>query len=148
MREKILQWILSLSEGDYTLDDHIHARRLNEFTQELKNIISGGVPGVDVTFSSDYRKIRIVKTTPEEKVQRGEDWSEELDDHERFFGSVGLPPEPYKMNGATTIHSIKRMVDGHLAVLRRHNGNKHFEPHLIRVRQLREQVERNPGSIS
>jgi len=67
-----------------------------------------------------------------------EDWSDEIEELEKYFDSIKLPNGPIYLNDCTTISDISIFIDSHLAIVKSNNGKQKFKPYLERLRELKE----------
>ena len=65
-----------------------------------------------------------------------EDWSNEIEELEKYFDSIELPNEPIYLNDCTTISDISIFIDSHLAIVKSNNGKEKFKPYLDRLKVL------------
>jgi hypothetical protein len=66
-----------------------------------------------------------------------DNWAKYIDDLNKIFSSITLPPGPVKLDAATTINDVKKFIESHMAIARSHNGNRFFIPYMERLYQLK-----------
>ena len=66
-----------------------------------------------------------------------QDWSDEIEELEKYFDSIELPNGPIYLNDCTTISDISIFIDSHLAIVKSNNGREKFKPYLKRLRELK-----------
>jgi hypothetical protein len=64
-------------------------------------------------------------------------WDSELDELAMFFDGIDLPAEPFRLNGHSVIIDFPTFFQNHVATLILNDGNRTFEPYLIRLRELK-----------
>jgi hypothetical protein len=64
-------------------------------------------------------------------------WTTTIQDLESFFTSTQLPSEPIKVNNHSTITDVNKFIEAHLLTVKFNNGNRYFEPYLLRLIELR-----------
>ncbi len=66
------------------------------------------------------------------------DSSNEIQSLESFFNSIILPDPPIRLNQCCVILDLPKFISGHLAILKKYNGNPVFLPYFQRLQQLQQ----------
>jgi hypothetical protein len=68
-------------------------------------------------------------------------WNNEIRELEQFFASAELP-EKVRINAWGMVVRPKLFIDSHMSIVKAHNGEKLFEPYLVRLQQLKTSLEK------
>ena len=72
------------------------------------------------------------------KKETPENWSQSIDELEKYFSSIHLPIEPLRLNESSLITDCSLFIESHLTTLKQYNGNKTFLPYLERLYRLKD----------
>lgn len=67
-------------------------------------------------------------------------WDNEIRELEDFFRGRQLP-EKIKLNGWEMIVNVRPFLSTHFLIVRHHNGEEAYLPYLIRLQNLKKQIE-------
>jgi hypothetical protein len=65
-------------------------------------------------------------------------WDEDINELEQYFGNISLPIEPIKLNQCCTIVNVSKFIEGHLNVVKMFNGWRIGLPYIQRLRELKQ----------
>lgn len=69
-----------------------------------------------------------------------EDWSDKIEELEKYFDSIELPNGSIYLNDCTTISDIPLFIDSHLAIVKSNSGNLKFKSYLERLQYFAETI--------
>ena len=72
-------------------------------------------------------------------------WSSQINEFEKFFTGRQLPTEPVKLNSFCEVN-IAKMVESHLATIKRNEGKKTFIVFIDRLNELKNYLENNTSA--
>ncbi len=137
------KWKQEANEFGFNISDLLE----KEATPEQK---AAGVDIADFLIRQDWRLHRetTIKqryetlNTPEPATTKIADpetnWDKDIQQLEAYFANTVLPVTSVKLNPWTKIIDAHQFIDSHLATLKKHNGNRHFKPHLERLNEFME----------
>jgi hypothetical protein len=85
----------------------------------------------------DEPKVLEIKNAPDSST----DWTEEINELEKYFDEVALPSQFIKLTQCETITDPRKFIDSALAVAKANNGKKWYRIYLERLKQLRIRLE-------
>ena len=72
------------------------------------------------------------------KAEQAQDWSQDIEELEKYFSSIELTNQPVKLKDNSTVSNQMLFIDSHLAVVKSNNGKPKFRPYLQRLQNLAE----------
>lgn len=82
-----------------------------------------------------------------EKRQANENKQWDIQSIEDFFKKINLPKDSITLKDGSTIHDPERFVNSHLATVKANNGVFTFEPYLLRLITLKNNIENGTTKI-
>jgi hypothetical protein len=70
-------------------------------------------------------------------------WTAQIDELEQYFAGIQLPTGAIKLKSFCIANNVSRLVETHIATLRKYDGNKYFSSYLDRLNDLKTYLENN-----
>jgi hypothetical protein len=65
-------------------------------------------------------------------------WKHEIDELEKYFGSVTFPLKVVKLNQCTSIIDVPKFIESHLSIVKANKGKLTYLPYLDRLKKLKD----------
>jgi len=72
------------------------------------------------------------------KTKQVQDWSQDIEELEKYFSSIELTNQPVKLKDNSTVSNQMLFIESHMAVVKSNNGKEKFRPYLQRLQNLAE----------
>ena len=72
------------------------------------------------------------------KAEQAQDWSQDIEELEKYFSSIELTNQPVKLKDNSTVSNQMLFIESHMAVVKSNNGKPKFKPYLQRLQNLAE----------